>query len=122
MFMLNKAHQGYIYPDILGAYFIALELAQGRLDTEFLFDKKKTPTGTPDKFDDIFIKRQTDETLIQIKYSNDKTNHCLTKADFASKSKYDLALYELFKTWKALNKPNTNWKVLLAWELPNTDD
>jgi hypothetical protein len=120
--MLNKAHQGYIYQDIIGAYFIALELAQGRLDTEFLFDLKKTPVGTPDKFDDIFIKRQTDETLIQVKYSNDATNHCLTKADFASSSKYDLALYELFKTWKALNKPNTNWKVLLAWELPSTDD
>jgi len=120
--MLNKAHQGYIYQDILGAYFVAKELAFGRLETEFLFDLKKTPSGTPDKFDDIFIKRQATETLIQVKYSNDFTNHRLTKEDFSSTAKYDLALYELFKTWKALNNPNTNWKVLLAWDIPTIDD
>ena len=120
--MLNKAHQGYIYQDILGAYFVATEIAEGRLETEFLFDLKKTSIGTPDKFDDIFIKRQADQTLIQIKYSSDSTNHSLTKGDFASASNYDLALYDLFKTWKALNNSHSKWKVLLAWETPITDD
>ena len=120
--MLSSAHQGYIYQDILGAYFVAQEIALGRGSTTFLFDQKKTPSGVPDKFDDLTIYQEGKTTFLQIKYSNEENQHTLTKKDFSSSSPYDLALFDLFKTWSALHKPGTVWKVGLAWDEPIPGD
>ena len=120
--MLNSAHQGYIYQDILGAYFVAQELAQGNRTTRFHFDYKKTSNGVPDKFDDLAIYHKESASFIQVKYSNDEHQHILTKQDFSSSSSYDLALFDLFKTWKALHSPGCIWRVCLAWDKPEHED
>lgn len=120
--MLDSAHQGYIYQDILGAYFVAQELASGKGTTRFHFDYKKTPKGVPDKFDDLVIYHEGWTSFIQIKYSNDENQHTLTKDDFSSHAPYDLALFDLFKTWKALHSPGCAWRICLAWDKPSPDD
>ncbi len=120
--MLNSAHQGYIYQDILGAYFVAQELAVGKKTTKFHFDYKKTSDGIPDKFDDLTIYREGSTSFIQIKYSNDVHRHVLTKQDFSSSSNYDLALFDLFETWKALHREGYIWRICLAWDMPLPDD
>jgi len=120
--MLNSAHQGYIYQDILGAYFVAQELAVGKGTTKFHFDYKKTSNGIPDKFDDLTIYREGSTSFIQIKYSNDVHRHILTKQDFSSSSDYDLALFDLYETWKALHNVGDIWRICLAWDNPTPDD
>ena len=120
--MLDAARQGYIYQDILGAYFVAQELAFGRVNTKFHFDQKKTPEGVPDKFDDLTIYNDESTIFIQVKYSNNENRHSLKKEDFSSQNNYDLALYDLFKTWKALHKPGCSWRICLAWDEPLFDD
>lgn len=120
--MLESAHQGYIYQDILGAYFVAQYLADGRGAARFHFDYKKTPEGIPDKFDDLVIYLDDATSFFQVKYSNDESHHILTKQDFASSSRYDLALFDLFDTWKALHSPGCGWRVCLAWSKPLSDD
>jgi len=120
--MLDSARQGYVYQDILGAFFVAQELACGKKTTKFHFDHKKTSGELPDKFDDLAIYHDETTTFIQIKYSNEENRHTLTKQDFASSSNYDLALFDLYKTWKALHKPSYSWRVCLAWDNPLPDD
>ncbi len=120
--MLNSAHQGYIYQDVLGAYFVAQELAHGKGTTRFHFDYKKTPSGVPDKFDDLVIYHEGATTFIQVKYSNDENRHVLTKQDFSSSGSYDLALFDLFETWKALHRSGCKWRICLAWDKPLSDD
>jgi len=120
--MLEAAHQGYIYQDILGAYFVAQELARGKKATKFHFDHKKTPIGILDKFDDIVIYREGIVTYIQVKYSNQESQHDLTKADFSNGSTYDLALFDLFTTWKALHTLDSEWRICLAWNQPASND
>lgn len=120
--MLDSAHQGYIYQDVLGAYFVAQELAIGKGTTRFHFDYKKTSNGIPDKFDDLTIYREGSTSFIQIKYSNDVHRHILTKQDFSSSSSYDLALFDLYETWKALHSAGHVWRVCLAWDKPLPDD
>lgn len=120
--MLNAAQQGYVYQDILAAYFVAHELAHGKGKTRFHFDYKKTPNGIPDKFDDLIIYHEGATSFIQIKYSSDKHQHVLTKQDFSSRSLYDLALFDLFETWKALHKAGCEWRVCLAWDKPKPED
>ena len=119
---LNAAHKGYIYQDILSAYFVAHEIAQGNLDTTFLFDKKKTPQDIPDKFDDITIYRKNESLFFQVKYSDSENEHCLEKEDFSTESRHDLALWNLFKTWKDLKSDNSKFYVLLAWKQPLDSD
>jgi len=120
--MLDAAHQGYIYQDVLGAYFVAQELARGKEITRFHFDYKKTPKGISDKFDDLVIYREEATSYIQVKYSSDEHQHILTKRDFSSRAAYDLALFDLFETWKALHNPGDDWRVCLAWDKPSSDD
>ena len=108
---LSAAHEGYIYQDILGAYFVAQELAHGKGTTQFHFDHKKTPNGIPDKFDDLAIYHERKTTYIQVKYSNDEHLHVLSKDDFSNSSSCDLALFDLFKTWKALHNPECLWRI-----------
>lgn len=120
--MLESAHQGYIYQDILGAYFIAQELAEGKTSTEFNFDHKKTSGRVSDKFDDLAIYKDRLTTFLQVKYSNDEHRHALTKQDFSSSAAYDLALFDLYETWEAINKPGCSFRVCLAWDKPVSGD
>ncbi len=120
--MLSSAHQGYIYQDILSAYFIAQAIANGNDDASFIFDAKKTPVDVKDKFDDIAIFLNDATHYIQVKYSNETNNHVLTKDDFANSASYDLALFDLFETWKTLNDESSYWHVCLAWKKPIPDD
>lgn len=120
--MLSSAHQGYLYQDILGAYFVAQELALGKGTTKVHFDHKKTPANIPDKFDDLTLYYEQETLFIQVKYSNEDNRHVLTKQDFSSSGNYDLALYDLFATWKELHSSGCSWRVCLAWDLPKTDD
>ncbi len=120
--MLISAHQGYLYQDILGAYFVAQELALGKGTTKVHFDHKKTPTNIPDKFDDLTLYFEHKKLFIQVKYSNEDHRHVLTKQDFSSSGSYDLALYDLFATWKELRSSGCSWRVCLAWDTPRPDD
>lgn len=119
---LDAAHKGYIYQDILSAYFVAHEIALGNLDSTFIFDKKKTFQDVPDKFDDITIYQKSKSLFFQVKYSDSENNHSLEKEDFSTKSKHDLALWNLFETWKELKSENNEFYVLLAWKVPVDSD
>lgn len=119
--MLNAAHEGYLYQDILSAYFVAREIASGNNETGFVFDTKKTPKGIEDKFDDLTIERNGVKSFIQIKYSNDTNQRVLTKSNFSTESN-DLFLGTLFESWKALHNSVNKFYVLLAWNLPEPQD
>ncbi len=119
---LDAAHRGYMYQDILSAYFVAHEIAQGNLDSTFIFDKKKTPQDVSDKFDDITIYRKNETSFYQVKYSDSENEHSLEKEDFSTVAKYDLALWNLFATWKELKSEKSKFYVLLSWKPPKNSD
>ncbi len=119
---LDAAHKGYMYQDILSAYFVAHEIALGNLDSTFIFDKKKTPQDVPDKFDDITIYRKNETSFYQVKYSDSENEHCLEKKDFSTVKKHDLALWNLFASWKELKSENSKFYVLLSWKTPKDSD
>lgn len=119
---LDAAHKGYIYQDILSAYLVAHEIADGNLDSTFVFDKKKTSQNIPDKFDDITVYRKNESLYFQVKYSDSENEHSLEKEDFSTGARYDLALWNLFKTWKNLKSKNSRFYVLLAWQPPLDSD
>lgn len=119
--MLTSAHQGYIYQDILGAYFVAKKIASGDTTSSFDFDIKKTREGIPDRFDDIVIYENGSTTYIQVKHGSGSQRHSLIKGDFSSDG-YGLALDALFQTWQDLNQPDSKWHVCLAWDKPIDDE
>ena len=118
----NAKLKGYVYQDVLSAYLVIKEIFNGELDSEFLFDVKKTENASTDKFDDVSIFENQKSTFYQIKYSDENNYHILTKSDFTEKNKYDLALQNLYKSWKGLKGQNINFKICLAWALPKSDD
>ena len=61
-----------------------------------------------DKFDDLKVKTRDGMTEFQIKYSDDKSAHQLTKDDFANGNGHDTALCDLFASWKTRNKSENN--------------
>lgn len=109
---LNTAHEGYEYQDLLTAYFILDEILSG-YDSSFKIDAKEHDN---DKFDDLTIVNQSDIFKRQIKYSNETVDHTASKDDFATSNAYDLAFYDLFKSWKQ-GKTN-NIRLCLAWNEP----
>lgn len=119
---LDAAHRGYMYQDILSAYFVAHEIALENLDSKFIFDKKKTPQDVPDKFDDITIYRKNETSFYQVKYSDSENEHSLEKEDFSTVAKHDLALWNLFASWKELKSENSKFYVLLSWQPPLDSD
>ncbi len=119
---LNQAHEGYNYQDLLTSYFILKEILEGRTNSIFSIDKKNTPNGVPDSFDDLVITNNSNIQRKQIKYSNDGTAKKLEKTDLANNSGYKLALYELYRTWKELNTPDSEFRLCLAWDEPVDDD
>lgn len=119
---LDAAHRGYMYQDILSAYLVAHEIAQENLDSNFIFDKKKTPQYVPDKFDDITVYKKNETSFYQLKYSDSENEHSLEKEDFSTVAKHDLALWNLFASWKELKSENSKFYVLLSWQPPLDSD
>ena len=119
---LDAAHRGYMYQDILSAYFVAHEIALENLDSKFIFDKKKTPQNVPDKFDDITVYKKNETSFYQVKYSDSENEHSLEKEDFSTVAKHDLALWNLFTSWKELKSENSKFYVLLSWQPPLDSD
>ena len=119
---LDAAHRGYMYQDILSAYLVAHEIAQENLDSKFIFDKKKTPQDVPDKFDDITVYKKNETSFYQVKYSDSENEHSLEKEDFSTVAKHDLALWNLFASWKELKSENSKFYVLLSWQPPLDSD
>ena len=118
----NAKRKGYVYQDILSAFIVAKEIYNGEFYSEFLFDVKKTEKDVSDKFDDISVFKKDYSIFYQIKYSDEFNAHKLTKSDFSQKKKYDLALQTLYESWKALKNRTNNFKICLAWSLPEAND
>ena len=90
--MLNSAHKGYDYQDLLGAYFVAQYIVSNKLDVEFLFDSKEV---NGDKFDDFKIFDGEKIYYRQIKHSEKRS---LKKNDFLASEYPNLHLKKLFDT------------------------
>ncbi len=114
--MLNSAHKGYEYQDLLGAYFIAQYIASNKLNVEFLFDSKEV---NGDKFDDFKIFDGEKIYYRQIKHSE---NHCLKQNDFLASGYPNLHLKKLFDSWQKLPRDNAEFRLCLAWGLPEEGD
>ncbi len=114
--MLNSAHKGYEYQDLLSAYFVASYIAQNKLDVEFLIDSKQIDG---DKFDDLKVFDGEKVLYRQIKFSE---KHCLEKKDFLKRGYPYLYLKDLFDVWKKTSKENTEFRLCLAWGNPKNTD
>ena len=114
--MLNSAHKGYEYQDLLSAYFVASYIAQNKLDVEFQFDAKDFDG---DKFDDLKIYDGNNILYRQIKYSE---NHSLEKNDFSAPGAHDLYLVDLFNSWLKQKDNCTEFRLCLAWNEPQECD
>ncbi len=110
---LNTAHEGYEYQDLLTAYFILQEI----LNEHYAVFKIDTKEHSDDKFDDLTI---TNERIFkkQIKYSNEISDHTTQKDDFSNPHNYDLAIYDLFYSWKNLPSKPEEIRLCLAWNEP----
>lgn len=114
--MLNSAHKGYEYQDLLSAYFIAQYIASNKLDVEFLFDSKDFDG---DKFDDLKIFDGDKILYRQIKHSE---NHSIEKNDFSAPGAHDLYLKDLFDSWLKQKDGATEFRHCLAWNPPQKKD
>ncbi len=110
--MLNSAHKGYEYQDLLSAYFVAQYIASNKLDVEFLFDSKDFDG---DKFDDLKIFDGDKILYRQIKHSE---NHSIEKDDFSAPGAHDLYLKDLFDSWLKQKDGATEFRLCLAWNPP----
>lgn len=114
--MLNSAHKGYEYQDLLSAYFVAQYIASNKLDVEFLFDSKDFDG---DKFDDLKIFDGDKILYRQIKHSE---NHSIEKNDFSAPGAHDLYLKDLFDSWLKQKDGATEFRLCLAWNPPLKKD
>lgn len=114
--MLNSAHKGYEYQDLLSAYFVAQYIASNKLDVEFLFDSKDFDG---DKFDDLKIFDGDKVLYRQIKHSE---NHSIEKDDFSAPGAHDLYLKDLFDSWLKQKDGATEFRLCLAWNPPPKKD
>lgn len=114
--MLNSAHKGYEYQDLLSAYFVAQYIASNKLDVEFLFDSKDFDG---DKFDDLKIFDGDKILYRQIKHSE---NHSIEKNDFSAPGAHDLYLKDLFDSWLKQKDGATEFRLCLAWNPPPKKD
>jgi len=116
--LLNAAHEGYEYQDLLTAYFILSEILDNN-DSTFKIDTKEYPE---DKIDDLTVTNSSGVFKKQIKYSNEKTNRQLQKKYLSGETAYQLHLDALFNSW--INHPNKNSceiRICLAWQEPEDD-
>ena len=77
--MQSPIHEGYEYQDYFTVSII-LQLMLHQTDSELIIDRKDF---SGDKFDDLKVKTSNSTTEFQIKYSDDKSSHKLTKDDLA---------------------------------------
>jgi len=116
--MLNKAHEGYEYQDLLTCYFILTEIEQDQR-SEFTIDKKEFQG---DRLDDLSIQNSKGVFKKQIKYSGPDSAHRLKKADLSTDSKYGLSLDALFHTWNHFPiSGNHEFRLCLAWDEPDEE-
>lgn len=118
--MQSAIHEGYEYQDYFTVSII-LQLMLCQTDAEIIIDRKEF---TRDKFDDLKVKTSYEITEFQIKYSDDKTSHKLTKDDFSNGNGHDTALSDLFASWKnrRISEKDAKVKLCLAWDRPTIDD
>lgn len=119
---LTHAHKGYNYQDLLTSYFMLEEILSGNDDSIFDIDKKHTPNGIVDRFDDLVITNKNGIQRKQIKFSDDATKKVLSKNDLSSDSNYKISLHKLYETWKTLNTQNSEFRLCLAWDKPIDTD
>lgn len=118
--MVDPKHEGYEYQDYF-TVLIILELILHHTDAEIIVDKKDFEG---DKFDDLKVITDNDITEYQIKYSDDKKLHKLTKKDLSSGNNHDTALSDLFASWKKRRRTisDSKIKLCLAWDRPTPED
>ena len=118
--MQSAIHEGYEYQDYFTVCII-LQMMLCQKDAEIIIDRKDFKG---DKFDDLKVRTRDGITEFQIKYSDDKSAHQLTKDDFANGNGHDTALCDLFASWKTRNKSENNIqiKLCLAWDRPIDSD
>lgn len=118
--MKSAIHEGYEYQDYFTVSII-LQLMIRQTEAEIIIDRKDF---CGDKFDDLKVKLPNGITEFQIKYSDDESNHTLTKDDFANGNGHDTALSDLFMSWKTRKESEgiTQMKLCLAWNKPADDD
>lgn len=118
--MQSSIHEGYEYQDYFTVSII-LQLMIHQIDSELIIDRKDF---SGDKFDDLKVKTPNGNTEFQIKYSDDESSHKLTKDDFANGNGHDVALCDLFTSWKMRKEyeNDAQIKLCLAWNRPTDDD
>lgn len=118
--MADPKHEGYEYQDYF-TVLIILELILHHTDAEIIVDKKDFEG---DKFDDLKVITDNGITEYQIKYSDDKKQHKLTKDDFSNGNKHDTALSDLFASWKKRRTTisDSKIKLCLAWDRSTPED
>lgn len=116
----SAIHEGYEYQDYFTVSIILQQMLH-QTDAEIIIDRKDF---CGDKFDDLKVKLPNGITEFQIKYSDDESNHTLTKDDFANGNGHDTALSDLFMSWKTRKESEdiTQMKLCLAWNKPTDDD
>ena len=98
--MLQDAHEGYEYQDYLTVAIIFDELLNRR-EASFVIDRKSFPN---DKFDDLKVINKSYVDCYQIKYSNEENDHIFEKPDLANGNNHDIAVSDLYFSWKNLKK------------------
>ena len=118
--MQSAIHEGYEYQDYFTVSVI-LELILHNISAEIKIDRKDF---NGDKFDDLKVKSANGITEYQIKYSDEKNAHLLTKTDFSNGNGHDTALSDLFLSWRSRKSTNeiSTLKLCLAWGKPAADD
>jgi len=113
---LRAAHRGYIYQDVVTAYFMALCLAnQSGILT---VDKKLFPE---DRFDDLGIHDSRGYVRRQFKKSEDP-NRPLRREDFTQDT-YSLRLNYLVRTIKQAGENSADeYRLCVPWIVPTADD
>ena len=115
---LGSAHRGYIYQDVVTAYFMVLCLAHqsGILTVDKkLFDQ--------DRFDDLAIRDRRGYVRRQFKRS-DNLNRPLRREDF-TQDRYGLRLNFLIRTHKQAEEnrnPADEYRLCVPWRSPTDDN
>ena len=113
---LGAAHRGYIYQDVVTAYFMALCLANQ--SGTLIVDKK---LFAEDRFDDLTIRDHRGYVRRQFKRSDDP-NRPLRRQDFTQDT-YGLRLNYLVRTLKqAGENPADEYRLCVPWIVPTADD
>ena len=113
---LRAAHRGYIYQDVVTAYFMALCLANQ--SGILIVDKKLFPE---DRFDDLAIRDNCGYIRRQFKKSDDPKRP-LRREDLTQDG-YGLRLNYLIRTFTQANEdPANEYRLCVQWIVPKAGD